>query len=548
VLCTHFGVLTEGIGASMSRGRSLKLACLGAGLALLAGCAAKSDDGATSGDEEDLTSLTARQRTLTFEGVVYVDPKTSESEILDVAKVQTQTAFGALLAQNVAVRTREVQNIDKSSLVKREVLVVDPNVASDKGKSMIEVRYKYGDDAVIPVELSHHTTLSLALLAQGAEHETKLVIPDCTKNDKEAREDAAIGLLWYDFNPSMASCRKAIDREQKTIDADTAKLTDKKKMVAKSRTTRLYLPTAMTLLRADTATKATYPEYDKLFGGGGVDPNALTLGLVVGRLAHEHVEAVKDDGYFEWHDTLGVIFEAHPDFVLTKTEPAEDLTTATVNGKKITGLTFKNFVEWTVFGTGFPAGLNAAEKKEITQKIANKLDNHWVTFEKKVKVAINDGSAKDYTIRINTLFGADEDPEPHRHAVKNNDVVIYNGHSYIGQGPLDPDNFRSTSFAPGYQIFFFDSCVSYNYYEKDFFTLKPGGSKVLDIITNGIEAPESESGAAEGRLIAKLIDGSLPSYQTLLEAAKATDSLRVVDGEIDNKYHPTKVSIRVTKP
>ena len=530
----------------MVRARSLKVSCVAAGVALLAGCSASSD-GATTGDEDDLTSLTARQRTLTFEGVVYVDPKASETTILQAARAQTQTAFGALLASNVAVRTREVQNIDRSSLVKRDVLVVDPNVASDPGTPMIEVRYAYGDEAVIPVALSRHTSLSLALLAQGAEHDTKTVIPDCTKNDKEARDDAAMGLLWYDFDPSRASCRRAIDREQKTIDQDTSKLADKKKMVARSRATRLYLPTAFRLLRADTATRATYPEYDKLFGGG-VDPDALTVGLVVGRLAHEHVEAVKDDGYFEWHDTLGVIFEAHPDFVLTKTEPAEDLSTVTVSGKKISGLAFKSFVEWTVFGTGFPDGLNAAEKKEITQKIANKLDGHWVTFEKKVKVAIDARPARDFTIRLNTFFGADEDPEPHRRAVKSNDVVIYNGHSYIGQGPLDPDNFRPTSFAPGYQLFFFDSCVSYNYYEKDFFTLKPGGSKVLDIITNGIEAPEAESGAAEGRLIAKLIDGSLPSYQTLLEAAKATDSLRVVDGEIDNEYHPTKVSVRVTKP
>jgi len=102
-----------------------------------------------------------------------------------------------------------------------------------------------------------------------------------------------------------------------------------------------------------------------------------------------------------------------------------------------------------------------------------------------VRVQVGDGAAKDFTLRIHTLFGADEDPEPHRHAVQRGDVVVYNGHSYIGYGPLDPDNFTAASFPSTYQLFFFDSCVSYNYYEKDFFTLKPGGSKVLDIITNG---------------------------------------------------------------
>ena len=64
----------------------------------------------------------------------------------------------------------------------------------------------------------------------------------------------------------------------------------------------------------------------------------------------------------------------------------------------------------------------------------------------------------------------------------------------------DPDNFKSTRFPGSYQLFWFDSCVSYNYYEKDFFTLKEGGSKNLDLITNGLEAPEWQSGEAEGRL------------------------------------------------
>ena len=538
--CTHPG---------MGRGRYFRAAVVSAAVGLMAGSLAgcSAGDDTTAEDENDLTSLTARQRIISFEGIVYVDPGTNDTDILAAARKQTQTAFGALLSQKVAVRTREVQNVDTASIKKREVVVVDTNVAGDAGKPMLEVKFKYKDEAVIPVELSRHSSLSLALLAHGADHEWKTIVPDCTKNDKEAREDAEGGLLWYDFDPSRATCRKAIDREQRLIDADTAKLTSKTRMVSKSRAERLFLPTAMKLARAATSEVATYPEYDRLFGGGA-DPNALTVALVVGRLAHEHHEAVKDGGYYEWMDTLGVIFAKNPEFELTKIEPAETLTSAMVNGRKIDGLSFKNFIQWTVYDTGYPAGLTAAEKTELKLKIGNKLDNHWVTFEKKVKVTMGDGAPKDFKLRIETLFGADEDPEPHRHAVKHGDVVVYNGHSYIGYGPLDPDHFRASSFPDSYQLFFFDSCVSYNYYEKDFFTLKAGGSKNLDIITNGLEAPEYQSGEAQGNLISRLIDGSMPSYQTLLEAAKATDSLRVVDGELDNRYHPTRVKVRVTAP
>ena len=521
-------------------------AALAAAVALLAGCSSAGDD-AAAGDEDDLTSLTARQRILTFHGVVYVAPGTSDPAILAAARKQTQTAFGALLASKVAVRTREVQNVDPGSLVKRDVVVVDTNLASDAGKPMIEVGYEYKDEAVIPVELSRHSSLSLALLAQGADFEWKTIVPDCTKGDKEARDDAEGGLLWYDFDPTRASCRHAIDREQRTIDADSDKLASKTRMVSRSRAERLFLPTAMRLRRAATADKATYPEYDKLFGGG-TDPSALTIALVNGRLAHERVEASKDDGYYEWMDTLGVVFAKHPEFELKKIEPAETLTSAVVAGHVIDGLKFQDFIQWTVYGTGYPAGLSAADKKELTTKIAAKLDNHWVTFEKKVRIAIGDGPPKDFTLRIETLFGADEDTEPHRHALKHGDVVVYNGHSYIGYGPLDPSNFTAASFPSTYQLLFFDSCVSFNYYEKDFFTLKPGGSKVLDLITNGIEAPEYRSGEMQGNLIGKLLDGSMPSYQALLGSASETDSLRVVDGELDNSFHPSRVKVRVTAP
>jgi hypothetical protein len=526
------------------RSRGLIAAAAVASTLLAVGCSAASDESA-NGEEDDLTSLTARQRKLTFEGVVYVGPDATDEQILDAAHAQTQTAFGALLNAKVSVRTREVQNLTAASLVKRKVTVVDTSRPGDPGVPALEVRYRYGDDAIVPVELSRHTTLSLALVAKGSEGEhVHGVVEACTKNDKEAREDADGGLLWYDFDPGRASCRREIEREQRMIDDDTAKLADKKTQVAKSRVNRTYLPTTMSLARASTATKATYPEYDKLFAGG-VAEGALVVALVNGRLAHDRTEAVKDDGYYEWMDALGVVFDAHPDFELVKTEPAVDVTTATVAGKKITNLSFKDFVRWTVYGDGWPAGVAAADRGALAKQIADKLDGKWLTFEKKVKVRIGAAPPKDFALRIVTQFGADEDPTPHREAVKRGDVVLYNGHSYIGYGPLDPANFRPSSFPSTYQLFFFDSCVSYNYYEKDFFTLKPGGSGALDMITNGLEAPEYRSGEAQGKFIAKLFDGSMPSYQTLLEAAKATDSMRVVDGEIDNRYHPSRVDVRI---
>src|SRR5262245_46613392 len=92
----------------------------------LAACTAGDEGPATGEGEEDLTSLSARQRILNFDGVVYVEPGQNDDKILEAVHKQTQSAFGALLAQEVAVQSREVQNVDKRSFRKRNVVVVDP--------------------------------------------------------------------------------------------------------------------------------------------------------------------------------------------------------------------------------------------------------------------------------------------------------------------------------------------------------------------------------------------------------------------------------------
>src|SRR4051794_7394524 len=77
-------------------------------------CAAPTDSGDDSaqGGEEDLTSLTARARKLTFAGYVYVADGASDSEILRAVKAQTQSAFGALRTAKVGVNSRELHDVD----------------------------------------------------------------------------------------------------------------------------------------------------------------------------------------------------------------------------------------------------------------------------------------------------------------------------------------------------------------------------------------------------------------------------------------------------
>lgn len=489
-----------------------------------------------------LTSLTARERALSFEGVVYVEPGASDAEILETARAQTRSAFGALLHLDVAVQTREVGNIDERSFKKRKVTVIDPDDPRDEGRAMTEVTYEYRDNAVVPVAMARKTSLPTALLGPGAKERTQDLVFRCTAGTAEEVEDERIGLFWYDFNPSLERCRAELAREQRAIDADTAKLADPKRQVAASRANRTFLPVTMRLAAGDNAKRATYPEYDRLFGGAS-EEGVLTIVLLNGRLSHDGVEASEDYGYHEWMAELGAIFAEHPDFELTTIEPREDITSAEVNGVRYDDLRFDDFIRWQLEDEG-PHAYDPS-RDELQRIIADRLDNHWITFEKRVKVAIGDQPPKPLTIRIETLFGVDDEMEPHRRALRRGDVLVYDGHSFIGDGPLDPANYDATSFTNGYQLLWFDSCVSYNYYEKDYFSLKPGGSKNLDLITNGLEAPQYLSGDSEGKLIAKLIGGSMPSYRTLLEAASATDALRVVDGELDNEWTSERTRVKL---
>jgi len=200
-------------------------------------------------------------------------------------------------------------------------------------------------------------------------------------------------------------------------------------------------------------------------------------------------------------------------------------------------------------GSG-PSGLTSSQRNELEKQFADRVAGHWVTFELPQKVKIGKtGKTHAIGIQIMTYFGDAESTTPFKYAIKNSDVFLYNGHSLIGFGPLDPKNFTSADFPSSYQILFIDSCVSYNYYEADYIPLKTGGTKKLDLITNAIESPSYQSGYALGRFVTTLINGKQASYLDLLESAEATGSgMRVVDGELDNTYDPVAKPIKLSAP
>lgn len=146
----------------------------------------------------------------------------------------------------------------------------------------------------------------------------------------------------------------------------------------------------------------------------------------------------------------------------------------------------------------------------------------------------------------------------YKDALENASIMIYGGHSGLG-GHLAlesiEDNLTNAnggtkvSIRPNksrYQIYFFDSCSSYSYYNKDYFGRKATdrdtkGTKNLDIFTNGLATlfgsmPNSTNKtieAVETALEYAFKGEQLVTYQTLAKAID-DDNLFGINGDEDN--------------
>jgi hypothetical protein len=525
----------------MSASRTLRaaLSTLLAGLvASTAGCMAADEEG-TARSEDDLTSITARSRTLEFVGTVYVQPGASDDTILATVRRQAQTAFGPLRTAEMAVNSRELKEIDTTTFVKRTVKVVD----GARTREMLEVKYTYKDNAVVAQSYANRSSVPLALMHPDYRLQLDRVMRECTPNDSHAREFRTSA--WYIFEPSLPQCQEAIRAEQQQIDADRARLRDPQNEVPKSEVERLYIPITAKLGADKTNRGDSYPDYHRLYRGG-VKPDKLVVSLVFGLIDHETKSDPSAD--FNWGElmtALNLVMDAQGSGFRVVAGPDEvDLSRFELSsGRVIENPSFYDLVKLTTGGSSLR--LSSSERSELRQAFAKRILKKWVAIERPMKVAVGDEAPRDFALQLLVYYGAESDSRPHRYATKNSDVFIYNGHSSIGYGPLDPRNFTAADFPSSYQIMWIDGCVSYNYYHKDYIPLKEGGTKNLDLVTNGIEAPAWRGGTANGKFLVKLLDGSASSYRDLLLAARDTEALRVVDGELDNEFNKSDPAFRV---
>jgi hypothetical protein len=506
---------------------------------MLAACSAADESaGEPAGDEDDLTSVTARSRTLEFVGTVYVEPAASADQILQTVRTQAQTAFGPLRTADMAVNSRELREIDTATFVKRNVKVVDGSSQRD----MVEVKYTYKDNAVVGLSYANRSTAALALMNPNYRSQTDRLLRECTTNDQHARD--FLSSAWYIFEPRLPQCQEAIRVEQTKVAEDRARLTDPRAQVAKSEVDRLYLPITVKLGADRTNRGASYPDYHRLYKGG-VKQDKLVVSLVYGLI--DHGPEATPSGDYNWGElmtTLNELMDAQGGTWKVVAGPdALDLSSFRLaSGRTVATPKIQDLVKLKTGGSAL--AVTGADRAELEKLFAERIYGKWLVIEKPIKVAVGTEAPRDFAVQLLINWGASSGS--HKYATKNSDVFLYNGHSSIGYGPLDPRNFSAADFPASYQLLWIDGCVSYNYYHKDYIPLKEGGTKNLDLITNGIEAPSWRSGHAMGQFLIKLLDGRGSSYKDLLIAARDTEALRVVDGELDNEFRPERFRISLT--
>jgi len=523
-------------------------------LGLSVGCAVSSSnegEGPAAGSEDELTGTSSVERAIHFEGWVYVAPGADDATIGTAIARQVKTGIGALRATKVSLNDRGARaNLVPSKWVRESLTVLDPKTPSAVGTPILRVRYRYDDRVVVTRALSSRSTVELTMLADDyGKHDAPLKT-DCT-DDPTTDTDS----LWYHYMPQKTACRARITKESDAIRQETIALGKAAGRIGPTEASRWFMPVVAKLDPPKAPAQSYSPEYDRLYGLG-TDKSQLVVYAFTGVDANGDDP---DDALAQEHmKLLRTMLRAQPNFRPVRTDPFVWLLDFFVDGKKLEGVTYDQMFTWVIDRKGYPTevGSDAGKIADLRKQAIRKFAERWVYWD--LPIQVND---KTMMVEVRSFWGfEDGSPDARQHAqwryleaFWHGDVFLYNGHSHFGHGPLEPTLYSASNFNDRYQLMLVNSCISFNYYQKDFIDMKPGGSKNLDMIVNGLPSYVLDSGIATGRLLSGIIEGK-KTYVELLTSMqldypwgeKAYDPMRVADGELDNQYSAAKTKITVT--
>ena len=541
---------------ALSFALSFGLACsaaLGA-----AGCTspAANDDGAESGDSQ-LTGVTSAERGIHFQSYVYVPVDANDDAIRVAIARQVKTAIGALRLPMVSLNDRAAQsNLDPSTWKRSVLSVVDPASPTTTQRQVQRVIFPYDDRAVVTNTLAARSAIDFVMLADDYGQHADPLKQDCT-DDPTTDTDS----LWYHYEPQTSACQSRIKTELAKIATEAQSLgAADPARIGVAEAGRWFMPVTAKLDAPKLPDQAYSPEYDRLFGVG-TDKQQLVVYAFFG----VDTDEANPDDYLaqEAMKFLRTMLKAQPNFRPVKTDPAEWLLDVYVDGQKLPGVTYETMFQWIIDKSGYPAAVGSDAQKidALRRQALAKFTERWVYWDLPMTVTDAQGHAKTMTVEVRSFYGYEDgtaDARQHAQwryleAFWYGDVFLYNGHSHFGHGPLEPTLYGPQNFNDRYQVMLVNSCISFNYYHQDFLRMKPGGSKNLDIVVNGLPSYVLDGGIATARLLTGLIDGKQRSYTDLLNGMRLDypwgetqyDPMRVVDGELDNVFSQKKTPLTV---
>jgi hypothetical protein len=352
--------------------------------------------------------------------------------------------------------------------------------------------------------------------------------------------------LWYHYAPQTASCQTKIQAELAQIATEQQNLGAK---IGPTEASRWFLPITAKLGPAKTPSQNFSPEYDRLFGSGTSKDKVIVYAF----FGVDSDENNPDDVLAqEAARFLQTMLAGQPNFRPVHTDPFAMLLDVYQNGQKLDGVTYDKMFGWI---------LDPNASMDLRKQALAKITERWIYWDLPVQVTDPGGAKRTVMVEVRSFFGyEDGSSDARQHAQWRyleafwyGDVFLYNGHSHFGHGPLEPTLYGPQNFNDRYQIMLVNSCISFNYYHQDFFDMKPGGTKNLEMIVNGLPSWVWGGGKATANFLLGLIGGKQPAYVDLLNGMrldmpwgeKAYDPMRVADGELDNIFSQSKTPMAI---
>jgi hypothetical protein len=373
------------------------------------------------------------EATLTFESAIRLDANRAPNA--DEAKkeiaLQVKHLFGGMTNARVpAVPKNDYQIEILSTLPVREKT------------ETYEVAFRYTGTVAAAIGISLHPTLYLPTHPRTIATDAVSVNDPSTPAACTDASEAEPEYFWYFWSPEREGCRLVEGRDYLRVNAN---------LVWKN------FPSA--------EMRSTYPEYDRLVqirDGKKIIPLSVLIGKFDGSASGRPLKS-SDSGATQFQSMRNEMLKlGFTESSISKRDMKAIMKAGKKDGEIRRGRLISGYPFALLFSKVTPAG----------------------------------------TIEVRLFYGDSSDTGSsaffvlYQDALKNDALMIYDGHSGLGDY-LSLENLKNQrgmtprSNPSIYQIFFFNSCTSYAYYNDSYFRWKaspadPQGTKQLDILTNGL--------------------------------------------------------------